>query len=372
MTKARAALVARRNGLGVLALMLATQTACSNRDAEGSRDERVGSSSEEITKDCDGGADSSVYGIDVFDGQGVIKWNEAKAGTLADGGQGNPQTFAFIKATQGDYTTESTFATNWTNAKSAGILRSAYHFFDASKDGIAQANYFLSVVGSDFGELPAALDIECPTADTKGASQSTCEGFAGGYGFPADGGISALQSEAFDFLDTVEKATGRKPIIYSYVSWFASTDVTDPRLANYPLYISNIDTSCPDIPSPWTTVTFWQYQTIGGVAPGVSGDCDLDRWMGDLDSLKIFAFGAPDAGPSPDAGKQAVPDAGPILVDSGAPVDVNANAPPGDSGCGCDLIGSQQENVSAIFAFGALGAMLTRRRRRSPKIKSAR
>ncbi len=352
--------------LGLLAIAVPTQIGCtSSGDGESSRHENVGTTSQAVTKDCDG-ADSGVYGVDVFDGQGTIDWVSAKSGTLADGGQGNPQVFAFIKATQGDYTTESTFNDNWANAKSAGILRSAYHFFDASKDGIAQANYFLGVVGSDFGELPAMLDIECPTADTKGASQTDCE-YAGASGFPADGGISALRSEAFDWLDTVEKATGRKPIVYSYVSWFASTDFTDAKLADYPLYISNIDTSCPDVPAPWTTVTFWQYQTIGGTAPGIKGDCDLDRWMGNLSGLQTFAFGAPDAGSGSDAGKAAFPDAGNVS-DGGSDGSANPETapPPNDSGCGCITAGSHRENdVPTVIALGVLGAAITRRRRKS-------
>ena len=354
----------RERFLASLAVVVATQVGCTANDGESSRNENVGTTSQAYTKDCDGGADSSVYGVDVFDGQGtMIDWDASAAGTFADGGQGNRQTFAFIKATQGDYTTESTFADNWTNAKRAGILRSAYHFFDGAKDGVAQANYFLGVVGSDHGELPAMLDIECPTASTKGASQSNCEGFAGASGFPTDGGIPALRDEVFAWLDTVEKATGRKPIVYSYVSWFDSTGVTDPTLADYPLFISNIGTSCPDIPPPWTTVTFWQYQTTGGRAPGINGDCDLDRWMGDALSLQTFAFGEADAGPTQtDGGKAAFPDAGNSQTDSGTSTNPDS-APADDSGCGCIAAGSHRENAPTLIALGMLGLAIVRRRR---------
>ena len=351
---------------GSFAVVVATQIGCTAGDGESSRNENVGATSQAYTKDCDGGADSSVYGVDVFDGQGTIDWAHAKAGNSLDGGYGdgsNGETFAFIKATQGDYTTESTFADNWTNAKKAGILRSAYHFFDGAKDGVAQANYFLGVVGADHGELPAMLDIECPTASTKGSSQSNCEGFAGASGFPTDGGIPALRDEVFAWLDTVEKATGRKPIVYSYVSWFDSTGVNDPKLADYPLFVSNIATSCPDIPMPWSTVTFWQYQTTGGTAPGIKGDCDLDRWMGDALSLQTFAFGEPDAGPTQtDAGKATFPDASITQTDSGAPTNPES-APPDDSGCGCVAAGSHRKNAPTLIALGMIGLAMLRRRR---------
>jgi MYXO-CTERM domain-containing protein len=113
---------------------------------------------------------------------------------------------------------------------------------------------------------------------------------------------------------------------------------------------------------------FWQYQTTGGIAPGVSGDCDLDRWMGNLDTLNVFAFGASDAGSGSDAGNPVIPDAGPITVDSGAPPNVVSDSPPSsDSGCGCTTVGVDHESVPWLFAFGAmgaLGALMARRRRR--------
>ena len=39
-----------------------------------------------------------------------------------------------------------------------------------------------------------------------------------------------------------------------------------------------------DLPSPWTTWTFWQYSATGTV-PGISGAMDLDRFDGDLAAL---------------------------------------------------------------------------------------
>ncbi|MEO8876134.1 MAG: glycoside hydrolase family 25 protein [Polyangiaceae bacterium] len=347
-------------------LLAFAQAGCTTNNGEQSRGEHVDSTSEAVTKDCDG-ADSGVYGVDVFDGQGTINWVKFKQanadGGSGDGGKGDA--FAFIKATQGNYTTESTFKTNWTNAKAAGVLRSAYHFYDASRDGAAQAAYFLNVVGSDIGELPPMLDIECPTASTKGASQSNCE-YTGNSGFPADGGISALPPGVFAWLDAIEKATGKKAIVYSYVSWFASTNFTDTKLAKYPLFISNVSTSCPTVPAPWSTVTFWQYQTVGGTAPGISGDCDLDRWMGDLSSLNAFAFGVPDAG-IVDSGTPIVVDASPPVVesDSGAPIVEAEASASGDDGCSCDVVGAHPEKLpGGAVAIMALGLTVVRRRSR--------
>jgi lysozyme len=99
----------------------------------------------------------SVQGIDVYDGQGDVDWD-------AVAGQGLG--FAVIKATQGTYDEQATFAKNWAEARRVGLLRSAYHFFDPTEDGVAQADHFLAVVGAPApGDLPATVDLECPDGD---------------------------------------------------------------------------------------------------------------------------------------------------------------------------------------------------------------
>ncbi len=123
--------------------------------------------------------DQVVEGVDVFTGSGMIDWAK-----LAGSGRG----FAFIKATQGDYNKQTTFATNWTNAAANGVKRSPYHFFDGTKDGIAQATAFLDSVtavgGLGSGDLPAMLDIECPTSSVEASAQKDCE-YAGDSGWVA-------------------------------------------------------------------------------------------------------------------------------------------------------------------------------------------
>src|SRR6202012_1650856 len=100
---------------------------------------------------------SVVEGVDLSDGQGTVNWKNAHS----DGIQ-----FGIVKATQGTYNTQTGFAANWSGMKSAGVIRGAYHFFDPTDDGVAQANHFLSVMGPlSPGDLPPMLDIECPDSD---------------------------------------------------------------------------------------------------------------------------------------------------------------------------------------------------------------
>jgi lysozyme len=195
-----------------------------------------------------------VEGLDVYTGTGTIDWTK-----VHDSGRG----FAFIKATQGDYNTQTAFGTNWMGAGAVGIKRSPYHFFDGTVDGVAQANAFLAEVatvgGLQPGDLPALLDIECPTAATQAGSSPNCE-YTGDSGWVAP---ATLKQRIYDWLDTVQAATGRAPIVYSYPSWFAAVGMTDAKLTNYPLFIASYN-ACATVPAPWTTAVFWQYSASHG------------------------------------------------------------------------------------------------------------
>lgn len=333
---------------GVLALSLA-QAGCTSSSGE-----NVGESSEAYTKDCaDGG---TVEGIDVYDGQGTIDWAKVKAGKPdagADAGGGGKY-FAFIKATQGNYNQQTKFESNWTNAKAQGVLRSAYHFFDPTIDGKEQAAYFLAQVGTDLGELPPLVDVECPTDAVEASASANCE-YTGNSGWAPP---ATIQTRLFDFLDAVEAATGKKALIYSYPSWFGDIGVTDPKLANYPLYIATLST-CASVPAPWTSAVFWQYSFTGTVY-GINGDCDLDRFLGDPSALNDFAFGVPDAGT--DAGRP-ITDAGNFADTGSEPaVEISAQAD-ADAGCACTTGSRTHESSGALTAIGALVLGITRRRR---------
>ena len=220
---------------------------------------------------------SVVEGVDVSDSQGSITWSSVKSSGRA---------FAFAKATQGTYTTDVTFAANWANTQTAGLLRGPYHFFDATIDGIAQANYFLSAIngagGLQPGDLPPMLVLTCPTSSNQAMTDPSCE-YNGDSGWVD---TSTLSQRVFDWLNTVEAATGRKPLIYSYPSWFVDVGFTDANLANYPLFIATYG-SCASVPSPWINATFWQYSAAGSVS-GISGDVNLDRFVGSQSALQVF------------------------------------------------------------------------------------
>ncbi len=251
-------------------------------EGEGSHDgedQPVGTAEEASTTVC---PTTTVEGLDVSAGQGTIDWSQVKS---------SGRQFAIIKATQGNYYTSSDFAAQRSGAKAAGLLVSPYHFFDPTVDGTAQAQYFLSVVGTlGPGDLPPMLDIECPTASTQSQTQADCE-----YGgsTPDSGWApgATITQRVQDWLDYVTQQTGRTPLIYSYNYWFSDSGVNDVPLLSYPLVISWPTTSnCYEVGlgNDFTSAAFWQW-SVTGSCPGVSGTVDLDRYDGTLAGLQALA-----------------------------------------------------------------------------------
>lgn len=298
-----------------------------------------GELSEANTQQC---AMQVVEGLDVYAGDGTIDWTKVK---------GSGRQFAFIKATQGNYNKQATFAADWSGAASAGILRSAYHFFDPTIDGTAQAQSFLDELtaagGMSATDLPPMLDIECPTSSAQGNAFANCE-YTGNSGWAPP---ATLAQRVFDWLTAVEQATGRKALIYSYPAWFADAGFTDAKLAGYPLFIATYAT-CASVPAPWTSAVFWQYSASGSV-PGVTAAADVDRFFGSLGELTGFAAGPQDGGA----------DLPPAPVADGGP---DAGSMSGAHGCSCRFAGGDAPAWPALLVALALAF----RRRRSDRMRS--
>lgn len=325
-------------------------------------------STEEAVQQCE---TQVVEGVDVYDGSGTIDWTKVKAAGVD---------FAIMKATQGTYNTQKTFPANWSGAKAAGVYRSAYHFFDPTEDGAAQAQHFLSVVGTiGPGDLPPMLDVECPDGDPN------CLG-TGAAGTAA---ASDIRTRMLAWLTAVEQATGKKPIIYTFGSYFSSNGVDTTGLDAYPLYIADIVSgTCFNVPAPWKSAVIWQYSWTGTVS-GIPVQVDRDRFIGTLAQLGAFAgetTGGGDAGGGPDSGKTGDggatvdsgsggssggdggsgvhPDGG-ALADSGAGADASRgeNAAAGaPGGCGCQAAGSGTPGMRWLAALAAALVVASRRR----------
>ena len=138
------------------------------------------------------------------------------------------------KATEAENYIDPTFKSLRSECEKRNILFGAYHFFRCDKDAVKQAEHFLSF--SKDLQMPPILDIE--TLD--GQSKETCK--------------QKIQI----FLDIIEKATGKTPVIYIGHS-FAVELKLDESFARYPLWLARYTTIEPIPPKPWANYWAWQF-----------------------------------------------------------------------------------------------------------------
>ena len=212
---------------------------------------------------------ATVPGIDVSYWDAGIDWPKVRA---------TGQRYVFAKATEGITYKDPTFDDNWFGAKSAGLLRGAYHFFRCNVDAKKQADYFIDYVKTvkDNGELPPVLDLETNDGMTK----------------------DKIVPAAKVWLDRVEAAFGKKPIIYSgqyfLQDYFVVAGGGPPAWAkNYPLWLAQYPNQYqegmkPSLPRGWFAYTFWQYSDKG-VVNGINAAVDMNLFNGTLEELYKFA-----------------------------------------------------------------------------------
>lgn len=192
----------------------------------------------------------SIHGIDVSKYQSIIAWEEVKAMKVRNIQLG----FAFIKATEGIGNTDPQFKHNWKKTKENTIIRGAYHFFIASKDGRMQAENFIDKVELEPGDMPPVLDAE----QLNGAT------------------TEQLKKEMKKWLDIVETYYGVKPIIYTNVDFYRRN--LGSEFDNYPLWIAHYyQTEQPRIQRGWI---FWQHSDEGRVN-GIVSKVDFNVFAGD-------------------------------------------------------------------------------------------
>ena len=191
-----------------------------------------------------------IHGIDVSKYQDIIAWDEVKAMKVKDVKLG----FAFIKATEGIGNSDPHFKRNWKKSKDNGVIRGAYHFFIASKDGRLQAENFIDEVELEPGDLPPVLDVE----QLNGAT------------------AEQLKTEIKKWLDIVEFHYHVKPIIYTNVDFYKRN--LGKTFDDYPLWLAHYyQPEKPRISRSWV---FWQHSDQGRVN-GIAGKVDFNVFNGD-------------------------------------------------------------------------------------------
>jgi len=203
--------------------------------------------------------DSDVTrGFDVSHYQGTIQWNNINR---------SEYDFSIAKATGGTGFIDPDFSANWNGMKEREMIRGAYHYFYPNESAKQQAqNYLNTVKGLQESDLPPIIDIE------------------------VSNGLDAkiIVQGLLTWLDEVEEATQRRPMIYSDLN-FAQTYLTDESLSAYPLWIADYNDEVGELPKPWQASGWqiWQYTDSGSIS-GIEGDVDQDKFQGDKKALKAF------------------------------------------------------------------------------------
>ena len=216
--------------------------------------------------------DNRVYGIDISryqheTGHQVypINWNAMRITSLGsrnsrqvEGDIDFPVSFVYIKSTQGVTIRSAYYQQDSRDARSHGIHCGAYHFFSFKSTGKEQARYFLENTEILAGDMPPVLDVE-PTDEQ----------------IEEVGGEAHLFDDMRAWLTTVERAVGKRPIIYVSQNFIKYHLVHAPDLCqNYQVWIARYNVYRPDV-----RLLFWQLCYDGRVA-GIHGGVDVNIFNG--------------------------------------------------------------------------------------------
>lgn len=195
-----------------------------------------------------------VHGIDVSHHQNNIDWEKV--------GKHKNIRFAFMKATEGLSLSDRKFKINWKSCKTNGIKRGAYHFFRPNISGVKQAKFYLSVVNFQSGDLYPVLDLEIEPKKS----------------------LNLFYKEIDAWLNTVELATGKKPILYANRKYY--TSYLAERYPKHHLWIANYKTKKNPLNGKWK---FWQHTEEARIS-GVKGNVDHNVFNGSDKELLQLCF----------------------------------------------------------------------------------
>ena len=224
-----------------------------------------------------------LFGIDVSHYDGKIDWTQARAQNIR---------YAYVKATQGVNSVDKTFQIHWPAlAQTAAspqtkVYRGAYHFLSAEGDAAKQAQNFLSVMGTLGPEdLPPTMDLEWDVAPG-GGDPSRADRWRN---------LSAgeIAAKVKVWLEAVEAATGRTPVIYTAASWWKDRMGQNSSLSKYPIWIADYSakSQLKEAPRtiPGSVPSMWQFTEHGRVANGFSTNVDVNIFKGqELEFRAVF------------------------------------------------------------------------------------
>jgi GH25 family lysozyme M1 (1,4-beta-N-acetylmuramidase) len=214
------------------------------------------------------------YGVDVSYYQttngttNIINWASAKANSGIE--------FAIMRASYGNASADTAFASQAAAAKAAGVIVGTYHFaYPEGTDAITEANNFMNRASGymGVGNLPPVLDME-------NNDQAMTN--------------SALTTWANDFCNQIYNTIGVKPFIYCNTNW--ATNYLQSSVNQWPLWIANYNYNSthqtanpPSGVWPSGTWKFFQYTSTGTIS-GYTSNIDRDVYNGTSAQLQAEAI----------------------------------------------------------------------------------
>lgn len=177
-----------------------------------------------------------------------------------------PVSFLFIKSTEGRTVRNKYYAADHRAARAHGLPVGAYHFFSTTSTGKQQALWFLRNTKISVGDLPPVLDLEPLPSQIR-----------------AMGGSAALWKQVRLWLQTVEHATGSRPILYisqQFVNRYLP--LAPDVMQKYEVWIARYGEYKPEV-----HLRFWQLAPDGRVA-GIHGEVDINVFNGYAHEFQSF------------------------------------------------------------------------------------
>ena len=176
-----------------------------------------------------------------------------------------PVSFCFIKSTQGVRIRSKFYASDAHNARKRGIKVGAYHFM-SPVSGKAQARWFLRNTHILQDDLPPVLDVEL-----------TAQQIA------KMGGKTALYREIQAWMDEVERASGKRPILYVSQQFIEKYLHNGPaKLLSYNVWIARYGEY-----RPYVKLLYWQLSPFGRVK-GIYGEVDINVFNGSKEQFEQY------------------------------------------------------------------------------------
>lgn len=185
--------------------------------------------------------------------------------------------FVILKATEGTGYIDPTFETRWKQARDAGLIVGAYHFFRSNYSGLEQASHHLSVTfpmrtAFNGHVIPSCNDVETTDGVTVGTRVVRIN----------------------DWHRAVRPENNGDSLCYS--SPYLWQTLTNNMVLDVTGFTAHWTSALvPSWPAGWPVAKrkFWQWGVYPKnswvpAVPGVTGECDVIRYFGTLVDLEVM------------------------------------------------------------------------------------